>query len=49
MNFRQFLENNPLKIQNGFSQNTVGTHNDFASGTMLPSTWTGSEDLGVYG
>jgi len=49
MNFRQFIESNPLKIQNGFSQNTVGKHNDFAGGAMLPSTWTGSEDLGTYG
>jgi hypothetical protein len=49
MNFRQFIESNPLKIQNGFSQNTVGTHNDFVGGAILPSTWTGSEDLGTYG
>lgn len=48
MNFRQFLEHNPLKIQNSFSQNTVGTHNDYATAAFLPSTWTGSEDLGTY-
>lgn len=48
MNFRQFLEHNPLKIQNSFSQNTVGTHNDYATAAFLPSTWTGSEDLGSY-
>lgn len=49
MNFRQFLENNPLKIQANFSQNTVGKHNDFATGAILASTWTGSENLGPYG
>lgn len=49
MNFRQFLEHNPLKIQNGFSQNTTGTHNDRATASFLPSTWTGSEDLGKFG
>lgn len=49
MNFRQFLEHNPLKIQNSFSQNTVGTHNDTATAAFLPSTWTGSEDLGPFG
>jgi hypothetical protein len=48
VNFRQFLEHNPLKIQNSFSQNTVGTHNDHATAAFLPSTWTGSEDLGTY-
>lgn len=48
MNFRQFLEHNPLKIQNPFSQNTVGTHNDYATAAFLPSTWTGSENLGPY-
>ena len=48
MNFRQFLENNPLKIQNSFSQNTVGKHNDYATAAFLPSTWTGSEDMGSY-
>lgn len=49
MNFRSFLEHNPLKIQNSFSQNTVGTHNDMATAAFLPSTFTGSEDLGVMG
>jgi hypothetical protein len=48
VNFRQFLENNPLKIQNQFSQNTVGTHNDYATAALLPSTWTGSENPGLY-
>lgn len=24
-------------------QNTVGTHNDYATGSILPSSWTGSE------
>lgn len=49
MNFRSFLEHNPLKIHNPFSQNTVGMHNDRATATFLPSTHTGSEDLGVMG
>lgn len=49
MNFRFFLEHNPLKIHNQFSQNTVGKHNDRATATFLPSTSTGSEDLGVMG
>lgn len=49
MNFKQFLEHNPLKIQASFSQNTVGKHNDFATSAFLPSTWTGSEDLGTFG
>jgi hypothetical protein len=35
MNFKQYI-----KI---IEQNTVGTHNDFATGAMLPSSWTGSE------
>lgn len=35
MNFKQYL-----KI---IEQNTVGTHNDFASSAMLSSSWTGSE------
>lgn len=49
MNFKQFLEeHNPLKIQASFSQNTVGSHNDFATSTFLPSTWTGSENLGSF-
>lgn len=49
MNFRQFLEHNPLKIQAQFSQNTVGKHNDFATGALLPSTWTGSETIELNG
>lgn len=48
MNFRQFLEHNPLKVQSQLSQNTVGTHNDYATAAFLPSTWTGSENLGAY-
>lgn len=48
MNFKQFLEHNPLKIHNPFSQNTVGKHNDYATTAFLPSTWTGSEDLGPF-
>jgi hypothetical protein len=35
MNFKQYI-----KI---LEQNTVGTHNDFATGALLPSDWTGSE------
>lgn len=49
MNFRKFLEHNPLKIQSSFSQNTAGTHNDRATASFLASTWTGSEDLGRFG
>jgi hypothetical protein len=53
MNFRQFLEHNPLKIYFPSKGNTVGMHNDGnrdgSVGSFLPSTWTGSEDLGVYG
>lgn len=37
-----------MKIQNAFSQNTVGTHNDLATSKLLPSTWTGTEDLGTH-
>jgi len=35
MNFKEYI-----KIA---EQNTVGTHNDFATGAMLSSSWTGSE------
>jgi hypothetical protein len=35
MNFKQYL-----KI---IEQNTVGTHNDFATGALLSSSWTDSE------
>lgn len=35
MNFKQYI-----KI---IEQNTVGTHNDFATTAFLPSDWTGSE------
>lgn len=48
MNFKEFMEQEGVRIHNQFSQNTVGTHNDRATGAMLPSTWTGSEDLGPY-
>jgi hypothetical protein len=48
VNFRQFLEYNQLKIHNGFSQNTVGKHNDHATAAFLPSAWSGSEDLGSH-
>jgi len=46
--FRRFLEEYEGRIQNPFSQNTTGTHNDFATAKFLPTTWTGSEDLGAY-
>ena len=26
----------------------MGTHNDYATAAFLPSTWTGSEDMGSY-
>jgi hypothetical protein len=35
MNFKQYI-----KIT---EQNTVGTHNDFATSAFLPSSWTGTE------
>lgn len=40
MNFRSFLNSTG-------SQNTVGTHNDAATATFLPSAFTGSQDLGI--
>lgn len=46
--FRKFMEQSPGKVFNSFSQNTAGTHNDFATSKFLPSTWTGTEDLGTY-
>lgn len=46
--FRSFIEGGEARVNNSFSQNTVGKHNDFATAKFLPSTWTGSEDLGVY-
>jgi hypothetical protein len=49
VNFKHFLEHNPLKITAGFSQNTVGKHNDYATGAFLPSTWTGSETIELNG
>jgi len=48
MGFRQFLEDGEGRVHNAFSQNTVGKHNDFATSAFLPTTWTGSEDLGKY-
>lgn len=49
LNFREFVESVDVKIYSSFGQNTVGTHNDAATATFLPSTWTGSEDLGRFG
>lgn len=52
MKFKEWLNeavSNPIKIHNSFSQNTVGTHNDTATASFLPSTWTGTEDLGPFG
>lgn len=46
--FRKFMEQSPARIHNAFSQNTVGTHNDFATSKLLSSTWTGTEDLGTH-
>lgn len=46
--FREFIERSPEKIFNAFSQNTAGAHNDLATSKFLPSTWTGTEDLGDY-
>lgn len=45
LDFRSFMEAG-AGVHNQFSQNTVGTHNDAATAAFLPSTWTGSEDLG---
>lgn len=47
LNFRKFIEDTG-RVHNAFSQNTFGTHNDFATSKFLPSTWTGTEDLGSY-
>jgi len=53
LNFRAFLEYNPLHIPMPVGGNTVGVHNDGnrdgSIGSFLPTTWTGSEDLGVMG
>jgi hypothetical protein len=46
MTFKQFLDQNPNSIINSLGQNTVGTHNDYATGAYLPSTWIGSENQG---
>lgn len=45
--FRKFLEDGEGRVWASFSHNTVGTHNDAATAAFLPTTWTGSEDLGV--
>jgi hypothetical protein len=44
--FRKFIEQSKGDILHSFSQNTVGKHNDFATASFLPSTWTGSDSLG---
>lgn len=46
--FKTFVEGGEARIHNSFSQNTVGIHNDYATSKFLPTTWTGSEDLGTY-
>lgn len=46
--FKRFVEEGEGRVHAQFSQNTSGTHNDSAGGALLPSTWTGSEDLGPY-
>jgi hypothetical protein len=46
--FKLFVEDGEARVYNSFSQNTVGRHNDASTAKMLPSTWTGSEDLGKY-
>lgn len=53
MNFRQFLEHNPLKIYGSFTSNpngpsnTVGRHNDGNTngdnGSFVSTAWSGSE------
>jgi hypothetical protein len=45
--FRNFLESK-LALAHPFSKNTVGTHNDFATASFLPSTWTGSDSFGTH-
>lgn len=52
MKFKEWINgavNNPAKIHNSFSQNTVGVHNDKATASFLSSSWTGSQDLGNLG
>lgn len=46
--FKRFVEGGEARVHNSFSQNTPGTHNDSAVAKFLPSTWTGSEDLGKF-
>lgn len=46
--FRRFVEDGEGRVHAQFSQNTVGAHNDVATSPFLPSTWTGSEDLGKF-
>lgn len=43
MNFRSFLEYDQVRISAPSLGNTVGTHNDMASGTYLPAAVSGSE------
>jgi len=38
-----FLNNKVESFRKFIEQNTVGTHNDYASGSYLPSDFTGSE------
>jgi hypothetical protein len=40
MNFKEYIKITDIKIT---EQNTVGTHNDFATGAMVSSSWSGSE------
>lgn len=49
MNFRTFLEYNPLHIPYPGGGNTTGKHNDGATAALLSSTFTGSEDFGNMG
>ena len=48
LSFRRFMEQGEGRIHNPFSQNTAGIHNDAATAKFLPTTWTGSENLGSY-
>lgn len=45
LGFRQFMEQGEGRVHHSFGQNTVGTHNDFATAKFLSSTWTGSGDI----
>lgn len=46
MNFRTFLEHNPLHIPMPVGGNTVGTHNDMATAAFAA---TASNDFGIMG